>query len=61
MIPSEEMAPARNPVAAIIMTARQCDRCGEWICNSCVTEKCVNYDVSVIEHYCGGTFKAPQE
>jgi hypothetical protein len=40
--------------------AWQCDRCGQWLCNSCVTRNIIEQQASGLQHSnCGGMFRAP--
>jgi len=40
--------------------AWKCDRCGEWICNACVTNTVITRQTGQIQHSgCGGMFRAP--
>ena len=40
--------------------AWKCERCGEWICNSCVTTTIIKHQAGAIRHsHCGGMFRAP--
>lgn len=41
--------------------AWKCNRCGQWICNSCVTNSIITHKASSIQHSnCGGIFRAPE-
>ena len=40
---------------------RKCDKCGEWLCNSCATKTASSSGASQIRHSdCGGIFQVPR-
>lgn len=43
-----------------VFSAVQCDRCGIWLCNDCISRKVPKLGSGELRHSgCGGTFRSP--